>query len=102
MNRLTMLLFFGLCTSGMTQAAVNSPSGTIHFYGAIVESPCNINRGQNMVTTDCFRDGKNIIQTRALTTSNLPNFTLPKALGVVTTQHINNNPHLAIMTVVYN
>ncbi|WP_140471376.1 type 1 fimbrial protein [Ewingella americana] len=102
MNRLAMLLFFGFCTSGMTQAAVNPSSGTIHFYGAIVEDACSLNTTQNNVTTRCFRDGKDIIQTRTLATGNLPNFSLPKSLGRVTTQYINNNPHLAVMTVAYN
>ncbi|SRR5471032_2057150 len=102
MSRLAMILFFGLFTSGMTQAVVGSSSGTIHFYGAIVEDACSISSSQDNVTTHCYRDGKNIVQTQTLASGNLPNFTLPKSLGHVTTQHIKNNPHLAIMTVNYN
>lgn len=102
MSRLAMILFFGLFTSGMTQAATGPSSGTIHFYGAIVEDACSINSSQNNVTTHCYRDGKNIVQTQSLAAGGLPNFTLPKSLGHVKTEHVNNNPNLAIMTVSYN
>lgn len=102
MSRLAMILFFGLFTSGMTQAAAGASSGTIHFYGAIVEDACSINSSQNNVTTHCYRNGKNIVQTQTLASGNLPNFTLPKSLGQVKTEYVNNNPHLAIMTVSYN
>ncbi|GBU13730.1 hypothetical protein AwEntero_23310 [Enterobacterales bacterium] len=102
MSRLAMILFFGLFTSGMTQAAAGTSSGTIHFYGAIVEDACSINSNQNNVTTHCYRDGKNIVQTQSLATGGLPNFTLPKALGQVTTRYVNNDPHLAVVTVSYN
>lgn len=102
MNKIIAILFFGFCTSGMTQAAVNSSSGTIHFYGTIVNDVCDFSTAQNNITSQCFREGKILKQTRAIDTHHLPNFSLPQSLGRVTTRYINNNPHLAIMTVSYN
>ncbi|GAB2937258.1 fimbrial protein [Hafnia psychrotolerans] len=102
MNRLAMLLFFGFGASGMTQAAVNVSSGTIHFHGAIVEDICSLNMSQSEVISHCFREGKSIVQRHAIAPRNLPDFSLPQSLGQVTTRYINNNPYLAIVTVTYN
>lgn len=102
MNKIIAILFFGFCTSGMTQAAVNSSSGTIHFTGAIVAGACTFDTAKTSVTSQCYRQGKTISQTKTIDSNNLPNFSLPRALGQVTTRHINNNPHLAVMTVSYN
>lgn len=102
MNKVIAILFFGLCTSGMTQAAVSSSGGTIHFYGAIVEDACSFNTTQNKVVSQCFRNGKTLQHSQTIDTKNLPKFTLPQAVGQVSTRYINNNPHLALMTVSYN
>ncbi|KAA8730371.1 hypothetical protein [Ewingella americana] len=102
MNKIIAILFFGCCTSGMTQAAVTSSGGTIHFYGAIVEDGCIFNTSSNKLTSQCYRSGKTLQQTRTIDTKNLPNFSLPQSIGQVSTRNVNNNPHLAIMTVSYN
>lgn len=102
MNRLVMLLFFGFFISGMTQAAITPSSGTLHFYGAIVEDACSLTTTLNGVKTQCFRGGIGIVQNHVMVSRNLPDFSLPMSLGQVTTRHVNNDPHLAIMTVTYN
>jgi len=102
MNKVIAILFFGFCTSGMTQAAVSSSGGTIRFYGAIVEDGCMLNTSANKVVSECYRGGKTIQQTNTIDTKNLPNFSLPHSVGQVSTRNVNNNPHLAIMTVSYN
>lgn len=102
MNKVIAILFFGFCTSGMTQAAVNSSGGTIRFSGAIVASGCTLDTAKNNITSECYKDGKTYTHTQTIDTKNLPNFTLPQSLGQVSTRNINNNPHLALVTVSYN
>ena len=35
------------------------PGGVIHFRGAIVESPCDVNRQQQQIELSCIRNGTN-------------------------------------------
>jgi len=97
-----MVLFLGFLTSGTTYAAVGSSSGTLHFTGAIVESGCAFDTTKNNVTSQCYRSGEAVSQTQAIGSKNLPHFSLPQSYGQVTTRHINNDPHLVLMTVSYN
>lgn len=102
MNRIKWVLFLGVLASGMTQCVIAGNTGTLHFYGAIVEGGCNFDTGNNKVTSHCERGGKTIRQVRAVDLQNPLAFNLPLSLGTVKTQHINNDPHLALMTVTYN
>ncbi|QLK61814.1 hypothetical protein GE278_13990 [Enterobacteriaceae bacterium Kacie_13] len=102
MNRIKWVLFLGLLASGMTQFATAGNTGTIHFSGAIVDGGCTFNTGSNQVISNCERGGKSVTQVRAVDTQNPQAFNLPLSLGTVTTQQINNDPHLAVMTVTYN
>ncbi|AVF33775.1 hypothetical protein [Rahnella sikkimica] len=102
MNRTKWMLFLGVLASGMMQYASAGSTGTIHFYGAIVEGGCNFKTGGNQLVSNCERGGAQVTQTRQISTSNPLSFNLPLSLGHVTTQQVNNNPHLAIMTVSYN
>lgn len=102
MNRIMWVLFLGLLTSGMTQFATAGSSGTIHFYGAIVDGGCTFDTVNNKVTSKCESGGKTVTEVRAVNTQDPLNYSLPLSLGSVKTEHVNNDPHLAIMTVVYN
>lgn len=102
MNRIMWVLFLGLLASGMTQFATAGSTGTIHFYGAIVDGGCTFDTGSNQVTSNCERGSKSVKQVHAVDPQNPKAFKLPLSLGTVTTQSVNNDPHLAVMTVTYN
>lgn len=103
MNRMTCLLFLGVMASGTIQFAnAAATGGTIHFSGSIVDGGCNFNTARNKVISNCDRGGKQIRQSYTVDAQNPSSFALPLSLGQVTTQHINNDPHLAVMTVSYN
>lgn len=55
MNRIIWVLFLGLLASGMTQFATAGSTGTIHFYGAIVDGGCTFDTGSKQVTSNCER-----------------------------------------------
>lgn len=102
MNRVTCLLFLGVLTSGMTQFALAGSTGTIHFYGAIFDGECRFDTGGNKVTSRCERGGKTVTQVRDVDSQNPLSFNLPLSMGKVSTEYVNHNPRLAIMTVSYN
>ncbi|RJT46876.1 type 1 fimbrial protein [Rahnella woolbedingensis] len=102
MNRVKWMLFLGVMASGMIPCSYAASSGTIHFYGAIIEGGCSFSNGGNKVTSTCERGTTQLTQVHTLDPRNSSAFSLPLSLGQVTTEHINNNPHLAIMTVSYN
>lgn len=102
MNRIKTILFLGVMASGMTQFANAASSGTIHFYGAIVEGGCNFDSGGNKVISQCEQGTSKLTQVHSVNARNLAEFSLPFSKGQVTTQFVNNNPHLAVMTVSYN
>ncbi|CAM3913437.1 hypothetical protein [Rahnella victoriana] len=103
MNRTTCLLFLGVMASGTIQFANAAASGgIIHITGSIVEAGCNFNTARNKVISDCDHGGKQVRQVHALSVDNPSSFSLPMSLGHVTTKQVNNNPHLAVMTVSYN
>lgn len=102
MNRIMWVLFLGLLASGMTQFVTAGSTGTIHFYGAIVDGGCTFDTGSKQVTSNCERGSKSVKQVHAVDPQNPQAFNLPLSLGTVTTQSVNNDPHLAVMTVTYN
>jgi len=102
MNRIKWVLFLGVMASGMTQYANAASGGTIHFSGAIVEGVCSFENGGNKVISDSERGNKKFTQVHSIKANNPLAFSLPLSMGKVTTQYINNNPHLAVMTVTYN
>ncbi|MBF7996235.1 MULTISPECIES: hypothetical protein [Rahnella] len=102
MNRIKWVLFLGVLASGMMQYASAGSTGTIHFYGAIVEGGCNFKTGGSQLVSSCERGAAKVTQARQISATNPLSFSLPLSLGHVTTQQVNNNPHLALMTVSYN
>lgn len=103
MNRMTCLLFLGIMASGTIQFAnASATGGIIHFTGSIVEGGCNFRAASNKVISDCDRGGKQVTQAHTLNVQAPSSYALPLSLGQVTTKHINNDPHLAVVTVSYN
>lgn len=98
MNRYVFLLFFGVLTSGTSDAA----DGIIRFTGSIVEDVCSIATGPNSMTSSCFRDSEMLNTTKTLTTTQAANYTLPQNIGVVKTTRIKGHSNLAIIHVTYN
>ncbi len=98
MNRRIAILFFGLITSGMTQAA----DGIIHFYGQITDGGCTTNSLENMVTSSCFRGGKTAEVSQKVVAGGIQAAKLPLDLGTVSTRPVVNHPNLLITTISYN
>jgi len=98
MNRRIAVLFFGLITSGMTQAA----DGIIHFYGQIIDGGCTTSSSNNVVTSSCFQGGKTAEVSQKVSAGAIQTGQLPLDLGSVSTKPIQNHPNLLITTISYN
>ncbi|MFZ4831675.1 hypothetical protein [Rouxiella sp. Mn2063] len=93
-----IVLFFGLLTSGMTQAA----DGIIHFYGQIIDGGCTTNSSENVVTSSCFQGGKTAEISQKVSVGAIESAKLPLDLGTVSTRPVANHPNLLITTISYN
>jgi len=98
MSRHIMVLFFGLITSGMTQAA----DGTIHFSGQITDGGCTTQSSEKVVTSSCFRGGKTAEVSQKVFAGAIQAAQLPLDLGTVSTRPVANHPNLLITTINYN
>lgn len=90
-----------LCLWGMVDRA-DAVGGTVHFIGAVVESPCELNITATTAQAECYRNGHHY-QSQQHT---LPNFEmarkeLPKDLGTMEIRWVNQQQQLAVMTVDY-
>ncbi|CFQ52127.1 Uncharacterised protein [Yersinia aleksiciae] len=78
-----------------------SVSGTITFYGAIVDSPCNTAVVGQTITTSCYRDGETLTHRQTLS-RNMPLLSqLPGNLASSRMEWLNPQRSLGIMTVTY-
>ncbi len=77
-----------------------TPGGIIHFRGAIVESPCEVNSQQQQIELSCIRDGKlrssrYNTQQIAMAPENL------QQIASVKMQYLNEQKNLAILNIEY-
>nr|WP_318382075.1 type 1 fimbrial protein [uncultured Enterobacter sp.] len=95
----------GIAGLSLFLAAATSPlfaaqGGVIHFKGAIVEAPCDVNLNARRVTLSCPRDG--VAQTQVFTLESLQRreSRLSK-IAAVKMHYINQSHTLAVVDVAY-
>ncbi|EPJ3205698.1 type 1 fimbrial protein [Salmonella enterica subsp. enterica serovar Derby] len=77
-----------------------TPGGIIHFRGAIVESPCEMNSQQQQIELSCIRDGK--LRSSRYNTQQIA--MAPQSLQQIASvkmQYLNEQKNLAILNIEY-
>ncbi|HCJ6375267.1 MULTISPECIES: type 1 fimbrial protein [Citrobacter] len=77
-----------------------TPGGIIHFRGAIVESPCEVNSQQQQIELSCIRDGK--LRSSRYNTQQIA--MAPESLQQIASvkmQYLNEQKNLAILNIEY-
>lgn len=77
-----------------------TPGGIIHFRGAIVESPCEVNSQQQQIELSCIRDGK--LRSSRYNTQQIA--MAPESLQQIASvkmQYLNAQKNLAILNIEY-
>lgn len=77
-----------------------TPGGIIHFRGAIVESPCEVNSQQQQIEVSCIRDGK--LRSSRYNTQQIA--MAPESLQQIASmrmQYLNEQKNLAILNIEY-
>ena len=77
-----------------------TPGGIIHFRGAIVESPCEVNSQQQQIELSCIRDGK--LRSSRYNTQQIT--MAPESLQQIASmrmQYLNEQKNLAILNIEY-
>ncbi|MDA8500432.1 MULTISPECIES: type 1 fimbrial protein [unclassified Citrobacter] len=77
-----------------------TPGGIIHFRGAIVESPCEVNSQQQQIELSCIRDGK--LRSSRYNTQQIA--MAPQSLQQIASvkmQYLNEQKNLAILNIEY-
>ncbi|WP_338557180.1 hypothetical protein [Erwinia sp. E_sp_B04_7] len=103
MNGIKSALLGVVLTSWTSYALADNTSGSIgsgviHFQGAIVEAGCDITFQQSLVSTACFRQGKNTRTTSDVTA----NKAIPAALGTSEVKWLNPQHTQGVVTLSYN
>lgn len=101
---LKRILSASLCTFSLltlpTMAQQITTGGVIHFRGAIVESPCDVNTQQQQIELSCMRDGttRNSLynqQQLATTPQNV------QQIATVKMHYLNEQKNMAILNIEY-
>ncbi|APR29531.1 MULTISPECIES: type 1 fimbrial protein [Citrobacter] len=101
---LKRILSASLCTFSLltlpTMAQQITTGGVIHFRGAIVESPCDVNTQQQQIELSCMRDGttRNSLynqQQLATTSQNV------QQIATVKMHYLNEQKNMAILNIEY-
>lgn len=101
---LKRVLSASLCTFSLltlpTMAQQITTGGVIHFRGAIVESPCDVNTQQQQIELSCMRDGttRNSLynqQQLATTSQNV------QQIATVKMHYLNEQKNMAILNIEY-
>lgn len=101
---LKRILSASLCTFSFltlpTMAQQITTGGVIHFRGAIVESPCDVNTQQQQIELSCMRDGttRNSLynqQQLATTSQNV------QQIATVKMHYLNEQKNMAILNIEY-
>ncbi|MDA8504955.1 type 1 fimbrial protein [Citrobacter sp. Awk 2] len=77
-----------------------TPGGIIHFRGAIVESPCEVNSQQQQIELSCIRDGK--LRSSRYNTQQIAMASQSlQQIASVKMQYLNEQKNLAILNIEY-
>lgn len=101
---LKRILSTSLCVTSffmfLATAQQITPGGIIHFRGAIVESPCEVNSQQQQIEVSCIRDGK--LRSSRYNTQQIA--MAPESLQQIASmrmQYLNEQKNLAILNIEY-
>lgn len=77
-----------------------SPGGVIHFRGAIVEAPCDVNTQQQQVELSCMRNGttRNSLYNHQQVTAAPQNV---QQIATVKMHYLNEQKNMAILNIEY-
>ncbi len=92
------MCFFSLTLPAIAQQITTG--GVIHFRGAIVESPCDVNRQQQQIELSCIRNGTN--QNSLYNPQQLA--TAPQNVQEIATvkmHYLNEQKNMAILNIEY-
>jgi type 1 fimbria pilin len=81
--------------------SARSTSGTITFYGAIVDSPCDTAFIDSTITTRCYRNGQTLTQRQTVSARMPLTARLPGNLASSRMEWLNPQRNLGILTVTY-
>ena len=77
-----------------------STGGVIHFRGAIVESPCDVNARQQQIELSCMRDGttRNSLYSQQQVATDPQNV---QQIATVKMHYLNEQKNMAILNIEY-
>nr|WP_282560272.1 hypothetical protein [Providencia alcalifaciens] len=99
-----MALTFGMHAKASTHSEAKSvASGTIHFVGAIVASPCVITSIEQSIDTKCWNDD-GVVKRTSVTFNKLTEkgTVLPNKKGTQTFKWISKENKTGVYTVIYD
>ncbi|WP_414446325.1 type 1 fimbrial protein [Citrobacter europaeus] len=101
---LKRILSASLCTFSLltlpTMAQQITTGGVIHFRGAIVESPCDVNTQQQQIELSCMRDGttRNSLYNQQQLSTTSQNV---QQIATVKMHYLNEQKNMAILNIEY-
>ncbi|AJJ09507.1 hypothetical protein CH64_1128 [Yersinia rohdei] len=99
---LITLMFSWVISFAASSAQSKLPaSGTITFYGAIVESPCDTKLVGQAITMSCYRNGETLTQRQTLSRTMPLTSQLPGNLASSRLEWLNPQRSLGVLTVTY-
>ena len=95
----TSLCAFSLLTLPAIAQQITT-GGVIHFRGAIVESPCDVNRQQQQIELSCMRDGttRNSLYNQQQVATSPQNV---QQIATVKMHYLNEQKNMAILNIEY-
>lgn len=98
MNGKKLLIAFLFTSWTNYTLAAGSNSGVIHFEGAIVDPPCDVQVEHNQLSSSCYRDGQNLITRSAISGEQA----IPASFGQSEMSWLNSEHTQGILTASYN
>ncbi|MDC9621894.1 type 1 fimbrial protein [Xenorhabdus sp. XENO-7] len=95
LRKMTTFLCTSLSYPVMAYDLPSSSSGSIQFYGAIVESPCQFNWDEERTELTCWNNGEQINQDKNIEYQKNNDYLLPKHIGIKEIRWMEENKKLA-------
>ncbi|CDG20942.1 conserved exported protein of unknown function [Xenorhabdus poinarii G6] len=104
LRKMTTFLFMSLSYPVMVNSSSTSYSGTISFYGAIIEPPCQFNWDEKHTEMRCWYSGKPLHKEKTVEYQiDKPSlFSIPKHIGKEEIKWVGKNKKLGIVTITYH
>lgn len=101
MNTHRFITVAGALCLWMMAGHAGALGGTVHFIGAVVEGPCELNITATGVQMECYRNGHNYQSQHTLPNVETTHKELPQHLGTTEIRWLDQQHQLAVMTVDY-